>query len=81
MANCVLHYQPIVSLRTGRIRGFEALLRWDHPDRGLVYPDDFVPLAEETKLILPIGLWVFRIRRRAASEMADVSSGRALPCP
>ncbi len=55
-----IHYQPIVSLRTGRIRSFEALLRWQHSDRGMVYPDEFVPLAEETKLILPIGLWVFR---------------------
>jgi diguanylate cyclase (GGDEF)-like protein/PAS domain S-box-containing protein len=55
-----LHYQPIVSLRTGQVKGFEALLRWYHPDRGLVCPDDFIALAEETKLILPMGLWVIR---------------------
>jgi len=55
-----VHYQPIVSLRNGRVKSFEALLRWNHPDRGMVSPDEFVPLAEETKLILPIGLWVFR---------------------
>jgi diguanylate cyclase (GGDEF)-like protein/PAS domain S-box-containing protein len=55
-----IHYQPIVSLQSGRIRSFEALLRWDHPERGMVFPDEFMPLAEETKLILPIGLWVFR---------------------
>ena len=55
-----LHYQPIVSLRTGKIVGFEALLRWYHPELGIVPPDDFIPLAEETKLILPIGMWAVR---------------------
>jgi diguanylate cyclase (GGDEF)-like protein/PAS domain S-box-containing protein len=55
-----LHYQPIVSLRTGKVRSFESLLRWYHPERGLICPDDFIALAEETKLILPMGLWVVR---------------------
>ncbi|CAN5695430.1 hypothetical protein BH23GEM10_BH23GEM10_05750 [soil metagenome] len=53
-----LNYQPIVSLQDGRISGFEALIRWDHPLRGRVPHDDFIPLAEETGLILGIGWWV-----------------------
>jgi EAL domain-containing protein (putative c-di-GMP-specific phosphodiesterase class I) len=53
-----LLYQPVVSLRTGRISGAEALIRWQHPERGLVQPLEFVPLAEDTGLILPIGEWV-----------------------
>ena len=54
----VLWYQPIVMLADGRVSGFEALLRWDHPERGLLLPDKFIPVAEETGLILPVGLWV-----------------------
>jgi diguanylate cyclase (GGDEF)-like protein/PAS domain S-box-containing protein len=63
-----VHYQPIVSLRDGRIAGFEALVRWSHPQRGLVPPGDFIRTAEETGLIIDIDRWVMSVACRQLQE-------------
>lgn len=74
----VLHYQPLVDLESGRTIAFEALLRWNHPSRGLVYPADFIPVAEETGAILEIGAWVVEAACRQARQW-QVEAGEAPP--
>ena len=66
-----LHYQPVVNLASNEISGFEALIRWNHPSKGLISPADFIPLAEEIGFIVPIGEWVIRQACATAAQWPD----------
>jgi EAL domain-containing protein (putative c-di-GMP-specific phosphodiesterase class I) len=66
----VVHYQPVVSLETGAVEGMEALVRWQHPERGLLPPDAFLSVAEETGQVIPITRWLLRETTRRAADWA-----------
>jgi len=66
-----LYYQPLVNLQSNEVNGFEALLRWNHPKRGLISPADFIPIAEETGLIVPLGEWVLKAACYEAIDWPD----------
>jgi diguanylate cyclase (GGDEF)-like protein/PAS domain S-box-containing protein len=74
----VLHYQPTIELRSGAITGFEALVRWNHPVRGVISPADFIPLAESTGLIRPLGQWVLAEACRQGVAWGALAPDRVL---
>jgi EAL domain-containing protein (putative c-di-GMP-specific phosphodiesterase class I) len=70
-----LHYQPIINLKTGNLAGFEALVRWRHPKRGMIPPDKFIPAAEENGLIIPLGRWILGENCRQLREWQNNNPG------
>ncbi len=70
-----IFYQPKLCLRTGRLQGLEALLRWQHPEKGMIRPEQFIAVAEETGLIIPIGKWVAREACRTGVQLAGLGRG------
>ncbi|SDD34147.1 diguanylate cyclase/phosphodiesterase [Sphingomonas sp. YR710] len=73
-----LAFQPLIALDSGRVAGFEALARWEHPERGTISPVEFIPVAEESGLIIPLGRWALRAALRALAEW-DRRNGKTLP--
>ena len=72
-----MHFQPIIDLATDELDGFEALMRWHHPELGSVSPLDFIPIAEETGLIVESGAWLLRESARPSSPRGPPSAGPA----